>query len=43
MRRTVAEIIVGTLENVDLRYPEVTKEQKAEMAKVKKALQAEGS
>ena len=41
MRRTVAEIIVGTLERVDLRYPEVTAEQKAEMARVKSALQAE--
>jgi PPK2 family polyphosphate:nucleotide phosphotransferase len=41
MRRAVAEIIVGTLERVDLRYPVVTAEQKAEMAKVKRALQAE--
>ena len=41
MRRAVAEIIVGTLERVDLRYPEVTAEQKAEMATVKRALQAE--
>jgi PPK2 family polyphosphate:nucleotide phosphotransferase len=41
MRRTVSEIIVGTLEAIDLRYPEVTPEQKAEMKRVKKALEAE--
>jgi PPK2 family polyphosphate:nucleotide phosphotransferase len=41
MRRTVSEIIVGTLERVDLRYPEVTPEQEAEMKRVKKALEAE--
>jgi PPK2 family polyphosphate:nucleotide phosphotransferase len=41
MRRAVAEIIVDTLDRVDLRYPVVTAEQKAEMAKVKRALQAE--
>jgi PPK2 family polyphosphate:nucleotide phosphotransferase len=41
MRRTVSEIIVGTLERVDLRYPEVTLEQKAEMQRVRKELEAE--
>jgi hypothetical protein len=41
MRRAVSEIIVDTLDRVDLRYPVVTAEQKAEMAKVKRALQAE--
>jgi PPK2 family polyphosphate:nucleotide phosphotransferase len=41
MRRAVAEIIVDTLDRVDLRYPVVTAEQKAEMAKVKRALEAE--
>jgi PPK2 family polyphosphate:nucleotide phosphotransferase len=41
MRRTVAEIIVGTLSQLDLEYPTVTDEMKAEMAKVRKALVAE--
>jgi PPK2 family polyphosphate:nucleotide phosphotransferase len=41
MRRTVAEIIVGTLSQLDLAYPTVTDEMKAEMAKVRKALVAE--
>jgi hypothetical protein len=41
MRRTVSEIIVETFERVDLRYPEVTLEQKAEMQRVRKELEAE--
>jgi PPK2 family polyphosphate:nucleotide phosphotransferase len=41
MRRTVAEIIVGTLFQLPLEFPAVTDEMKAEMKKVKKALAAE--
>jgi PPK2 family polyphosphate:nucleotide phosphotransferase len=41
MRRTVAEIIVGTLDQLPLKYPEPNEEAKAEMARVKRALEAE--
>ena len=42
MRRAVAEIIVDTLSQLPLKYPEPDDAQKAEMAKVKRALEAEG-
>jgi len=38
MRRTVAEIIVATLEKLDLAYPEVSKADRAEMQKLRKVL-----
>jgi PPK2 family polyphosphate:nucleotide phosphotransferase len=41
MRRTVAEIIVETLESLELCFPEVTPEVRAEMKKVKKSLATE--
>jgi PPK2 family polyphosphate:nucleotide phosphotransferase len=41
MRRTVAEIIVGTLDQLPLKYPEPSEEARAEMARVKRALEAE--
>ena len=42
MRRTVAEILVATLEKMDLHYPAPTKEQRAAMAATKRALEGEG-
>jgi len=42
MRRVVSEIIVGTVKQLDLRYPKVDKEQKAEMERVRKVLEKEG-
>ena len=41
MRRAVAEIIVGTLSQLPIDYPQASEEQKAEMTKVKRALEAE--
>ncbi len=41
MRRTVAEIIVKTLSQLPLKWPEPSDEQKAEMARVKRALETE--
>jgi PPK2 family polyphosphate:nucleotide phosphotransferase len=41
MRRTVSEIIVETVSQLDLEYPTVSDEQKAKMEKVKKEMLAE--
>jgi PPK2 family polyphosphate:nucleotide phosphotransferase len=41
MRRTVAEIVVGTLARLPLAYPEPSDEAREEMARVKRALEAE--
>ena len=41
MRRVVSEIIVDTLAQLDLRYPKVDKDQKAEMERVRKVLKKE--
>jgi PPK2 family polyphosphate:nucleotide phosphotransferase len=41
MRRTVAEIVVGTLARLPLAYPEPSTEAREEMARVKRALEAE--
>ena len=41
LRRTVAEILVGTLEQMDLHYPVASREEQLAMAATKKALQAE--
>jgi PPK2 family polyphosphate:nucleotide phosphotransferase len=41
MRRTVAEIVVATLSQLDLSYPTVDDDMKAAMKKVKKALATE--
>ena len=38
MRRAVAEIIVATLENLDIAYPEVTEEDRAEMLGLRERL-----
>src|SRR5262249_55473316 len=40
-RLAVSEVIVQTLESLDLKYPAVTKEQKAELMEAKKILEAE--
>jgi polyphosphate kinase 2 (PPK2 family) len=40
-RALVARIVINTLESLDLRYPEVTKEQRAKIAEAKKQLEAE--
>jgi PPK2 family polyphosphate:nucleotide phosphotransferase len=40
-RALVARIVINTLESLDLRYPEVTKEQRATIAEAKKQLEAE--
>jgi PPK2 family polyphosphate:nucleotide phosphotransferase len=40
-RLAVSEVIVQTLESLDLKYPEVTKEQKAELIEAKKILEGE--
>lgn len=41
MRRAVAEIVVDTLQQLPLRYPEVSPEQRAEMDAIKRRLEAE--
>lgn len=41
MRRTVADIVVGTLHQLDLRYPEVAPAEKAAMAAARAKLVAE--
>jgi len=41
MRRMVAEIIVATLDQLHLKYPEPSDEARAEMARVKQALEGE--
>jgi PPK2 family polyphosphate:nucleotide phosphotransferase len=41
MRRAVAEIIVGTLKQLPLEYPQLPPEELAELARVKTELQAE--
>jgi PPK2 family polyphosphate:nucleotide phosphotransferase len=41
-RALVSQIVINTLESLDLRYPEVTKEQRAIIAEAKKQLEAEG-
>lgn len=41
MRRIIAEILVETLESMDLNYPEVSAEAKSEMASAKAELEAE--
>jgi PPK2 family polyphosphate:nucleotide phosphotransferase len=40
MRRTVADIIVGTLAGLDLRYPEPSSEERDELARIRAQLQA---
>ena len=40
MRRTVAEIVAGTLERLPLKYPEPNDEAREEMERVKRALEA---
>jgi PPK2 family polyphosphate:nucleotide phosphotransferase len=42
MRRTVAEIVVGTLAKLPLEYPKASPEMKAEMEKIRRVLEAEG-
>jgi len=41
MRRIVAETIVDTLAQLDIGYPVVTQEQKLEMDKIRRKLEAE--
>lgn len=41
MRRTVAEILVATLESMELAYPQVSPEAQAELAAAKAELEAE--
>lgn len=40
MRRTVAEIIVGTLGGLDMRYPEPSTEERDELARIRSQLEA---
>jgi PPK2 family polyphosphate:nucleotide phosphotransferase len=40
MRRTVAEIVVGTLGALDLRYPEPSAEERDELARIRAQLEA---
>jgi PPK2 family polyphosphate:nucleotide phosphotransferase len=40
-RALVAQIVTSTVESLDLRYPEITKEQRAIIAEAKKQLEAE--
>ena len=42
MRRTVAEIIVGTLAQLPLHFPTVSSEMKREMGKIREQLEREG-
>ena len=42
-RSLVARIVTRTIESLDLRYPEVTDEQKAVIAEARKQLEAEGA
>jgi hypothetical protein len=41
MRRAVAEIIVGTLEQLSLEYPKLPDRELAELSRVKAELEAE--
>lgn len=41
MRRAVAEIVVATMSQLDLRYPEMTSAEREEMAKIREKLEAE--
>ncbi len=41
MRRTVAEIIVGTMGRLPLKYPEPSSEDRAQMEKIRRELEAE--
>jgi hypothetical protein len=41
MRRAVAEIIVGTLKQLDIEYPKLPDRELAELARVKAELEAE--
>jgi hypothetical protein len=41
MRRAVAEILVGTLKQLDLAYPTLPARELAELAKVKTELESE--
>lgn len=41
MRRTVAEIVVATLSQLDLRYPELTAAELEELARIRAQLEAE--
>ena len=43
MRRTVADILVRTLESMDLKMPEATKQQKADMKTALRELEREKS
>jgi hypothetical protein len=38
MRMAVADVVVETLEGLDLRFPEVTKKQRAEIEEAKRRL-----
>jgi PPK2 family polyphosphate:nucleotide phosphotransferase len=42
MRMAVAEIIVDTMQNMDLHFPELSEEKRAELAAVRTMLEAEG-
>ena len=42
MRATVADIVVRTLESLDLRYPKPARAERAKFAKLRKQLEAEG-
>jgi hypothetical protein len=41
MRRAVAEVIVGTLKQLDLAYPTLPQRELAELSRVKAELEAE--
>jgi PPK2 family polyphosphate:nucleotide phosphotransferase len=41
MRRAVAEIVVGTLKQLDVEYPKLSEHELAELARVKQELEAE--
>ncbi len=41
MRRTVADIVVATMSQLDLRYPELTSAERDELAKIRAQLEAE--
>jgi PPK2 family polyphosphate:nucleotide phosphotransferase len=43
MRRTIAEIIIGTLERLDPRYPPVSEQEREEMRRARQELTAEPS
>jgi hypothetical protein len=41
MRMAVAEIIVDTMEGMDLKFPEISEQKRAELQAAKKMLEAE--